>query len=470
MSAQIIPFPETNAAVTAALVPAFLLIDRGDVDSHKSLLARGTALGKIFVEYRDLTKEGTPRESSFPNAHAFMDAFGVGVKYDTFTYCYYVTGVPHQHRLDDAAHGDIRMAMAATGLKCSKEFLWDFLKARGRETRYNPLLDFLNGLKWDGTARLDTAIIRHLGAEDSDYVRAATRAWHIGVMQRLRHPGCKFDNVLTLLGEEGLLKSTYFREMGYDIYFTDCLPLGADPKITFEVMKGKMIGEFADLAGMQVKEDEHVKACITRQVDEARGAWDVETRNVPRQFGLGSSANKNNPLKGAYGNRRWWTIGCTHKLVLDALRAERDQLWAEAMHHAKAGEQHWLSDEMERQARVVQHTHTSVHPLQARIEEALEGLQGFVPIKELYACIGIEDKDVSRLNKGHQDIIEAAMARLKFKKTRKWVTPQADGGVQPHGYESAQGWGHHVLHWTGSGFVQEAGDIWQERQRQRAAI
>jgi predicted P-loop ATPase len=359
------------------------------------------------------------------------------------------------------------MAMAGTGLNCGRDFLWEFLKARGREDPYNPLLDHLIGLTWDKKPRLEDAIIRHLGAEDSAYTRAVTRAWHIGCVQRLRDPGCKFDNVLTLIGEEGLLKSGYFRAMGYDIYFTDNLPLGADGKVTFEQTRGKWIAEIAELSGIQKKETEQVKAFITRQVDEARAVWDVETSSVPRQFALAATANKDAPLQGATGNRRWWIVACARRLDLAKLKAERDQLWAEAMHYAKMGERHWLDDSMEKIARQVQKAHTSVGPLQEHIEGHLEGLQGFVPNVELHACMGITDKDVSRLNNTHKDAIEAAMKRLGFKKTSKWVVPQADGGKQRIGYESPNGWDKHVLHWDGHQFVQETGDQWLRRQAQQ---
>jgi predicted P-loop ATPase len=465
MSAQIIQFAPPTARTE--LVPSFLLIDRGGIDQHVSLLAKGVSSGKHAIAYSDATEGGRPHKDSHANASDFMEHFGVGVKYDTFAHSFYVTGVPQRHKLDDAAFGDIRMAMAATGCNCGRDFLWEFLKARGRESPNNPLLDHLMGLTWDKKPRLEDAIIRHLGAEDSAYTRAVTRAWHIGCVQRLRDPGCKFDNVLTLIGEEGLLKSGFFRAMGYDIYFTDNLPLGADGKVTFEQTRGKWIAELAELVGMAQKESEQVKAFVTRQVDEARAVWDVETSSVPRQFGLAATANKDAPLQGATGNRRWWIVPCTKSCDLVALRSERDQLWAEAVHYAKAGERHWLSGTMEQEARAVQKAHTSVGLLQERIEEALEGMSGFVPSKELHACIGIENKDVSRLDNKHKVAIEAAMARLKFKKCSKWLAPQDKGGKQKLGYESPHGWEKHVLHWDGQQFVQETGAKWLERQAQQ---
>ena len=40
---------------------------------------------------------------------------------------------------------------------------------------FNEVVDYLQGVQWDGVPRLDTLLIDYLGAEDTAYTRAVTR-------------------------------------------------------------------------------------------------------------------------------------------------------------------------------------------------------------------------------------------------------------------------------------------------------
>jgi predicted P-loop ATPase len=55
--------------------------------------------------------------------------------------------------------------------------------------------DYLDGLQWDGQKRLDTWVIRYLGAEDTPLNRAFGRKMLVAAVRRARQPGCKFDYV-----------------------------------------------------------------------------------------------------------------------------------------------------------------------------------------------------------------------------------------------------------------------------------
>jgi NAD(P)-dependent dehydrogenase (short-subunit alcohol dehydrogenase family) len=83
--------------------------------------------------------------------------------------------------------------------------------------------DYLNGLVWDGTERLDTMLIRYMAAEDTPYVRAVTRKWMVGAVKRVMQPGCKFDQMLILVGAQGIGKCIVecFRQEGATVYVID---------------------------------------------------------------------------------------------------------------------------------------------------------------------------------------------------------------------------------------------------------
>ena len=70
--------------------------------------------------------------------------------------------------------------------------------------------EFITQETWDGQPRIATAIIDYLGAEDMPLVREQTKLWFVAAVARVFSPGCKFDNVLTLPGPQGIGKSTFF--------------------------------------------------------------------------------------------------------------------------------------------------------------------------------------------------------------------------------------------------------------------
>ena len=73
---------------------------------------------------------------------------------------------------------------------------------------FNEVEDYLKGLTWDGTERLDALLIDLLGAEDCPYVRAVTRKAFTAAVARAMRPGCKFDQMLIMCGPQGIGKST----------------------------------------------------------------------------------------------------------------------------------------------------------------------------------------------------------------------------------------------------------------------
>ena len=60
----------------------------------------------------------------------------------------------------------------------------------------DPVVDYLNGLQWDGKPRLDTAFSDYLGAEDTPYTRAVARKSLVAAVARAFQPGYKYDQVV----------------------------------------------------------------------------------------------------------------------------------------------------------------------------------------------------------------------------------------------------------------------------------
>jgi putative DNA primase/helicase len=117
----------------------------------------------------------------------------------------------HGRTLDDDVILEIRLYLSTKyGLDLAKDMVLDAVQVVACANRFHPVRDYLHGLEWDGTGRIETWLVDYFGAEDTPYVRAASRTWLLGAVKRILTPGCKFDFMLILEGMQGLEKSTDF--------------------------------------------------------------------------------------------------------------------------------------------------------------------------------------------------------------------------------------------------------------------
>ncbi len=202
--------------------------------------------------------------------------------------------------------------------------------------RYHPVRDYLASLHWDGTPRLDKWLNAYGGAEDNDFNNAVGKLLMVAAVRRVRQPGCKFDPLIVFESDEGLNKSQALRVLATrDEWFTDCLELGAAPKEAIEQTHGKWIVEIGELHGLSTREEERIKAFLSRQCDHARGAYAHFAEDVYRQWLAVGTTNLTEWLKAE--GRRYLPVAI-NKFDLAALKRDVDQLWAEAAGLEAAGE------------------------------------------------------------------------------------------------------------------------------------
>ncbi|HEQ59999.1 MAG TPA: hypothetical protein ENN74_00145 [Firmicutes bacterium] len=206
------------------------------------------------------------------------------------------------------------------------------------ENRFDSLIDHIHALPpWDGTPRLDTWLTRYLGTEENAYTREAGAAWLMAAIVRAFEPGAKFDQMLVLMGAQGVGKSTALRILAGDEFFSDAPFLHArDAREVLEVTAGVWILECAELDGIGKRDVNTLRATITRQVDTGRPAYARSPVTMPRRFVLGGTTNEDRFLLDPAGNRRFWPVEVT-RVDLEGLAAARSQLFAEALARYRAG-------------------------------------------------------------------------------------------------------------------------------------
>ena len=178
------------------------------------------------------------------------------------------------------------------------------------ENCYHPIQDVLNGLVWDGTPRIRSCLHHFLGADESDYVEEMLKHFLLGAIRRVFSPGCKYEEMLCLVGGQGAGKSSFFRLLAIrDEWFSDDLKKLDDDRV-FLKLQGHWIIEMSEmLATSSAKSIEEIRSFISRQKETYRTPYEAQPKDRLRQCVFGGSSNTLDflPLDRA-GNRRFLPI------------------------------------------------------------------------------------------------------------------------------------------------------------------
>jgi putative DNA primase/helicase len=215
-----------------------------------------------------------------------------------------------------------------------------------RDHPYHPVREYLDSLKWDGELRLQIWLAEYLNARgDAVYLGAVGRKYLVSAAARILQPGCQADHVLTLEAPQGTGKTSAGRALAvHPEWFAGDLPEihGKDARLQ---LLGRWIIEIAELKAMRSSDLEVQKSFITQTHDTFRPPYARRTAQFPRQCVFFGTTNLAEYLRDPTGNRRWWPVKCG-QIDVGALVRDRDQLWAEAVHAFRTGEQ-WHLDAAE---------------------------------------------------------------------------------------------------------------------------
>jgi predicted P-loop ATPase len=210
---------------------------------------------------------------------------------------------------------------------------------------FDPVRDYLDSLVWDGKTRLDRWLVDYCRAADTPLNRAFGRKVLMAAVRRVRTPGCKFDFILVLEGEQGIGKSTMLRILAGEANFSDNEILGLDKREQQEAVQGVWIYEIAELDGIHKSEVTKVKLFASKTVDSARPVYGRSKVDRPRRAIFVATTNEDTYLRDTTGNRRFWPVK-VGRIDLTGITRDRDQLWAEAAVAEASGEPLTISEEL----------------------------------------------------------------------------------------------------------------------------
>ena len=227
-----------------------------------------------------------------------------------------------------------------------RENIYDAVQIVSEENEFHPIEEYLNGVVWDGTARIETALIDFLEVEDTAYTREISRKWFTAAAARIRCPGYKFDNMLILVGPQGVGKSQFFSRIARrSAWFSDSMSKFDNSKESMEQLAGKWIIELGELSAMKKYEVEHIKVFLSKQEDSYRPSYGRRSETFARQCVFGGTTNREDFLQDVTGSRRFWPVKVkdASRMWAEMTPAVVDQMWAEADVSYQLGEDLFLT-------------------------------------------------------------------------------------------------------------------------------
>jgi hypothetical protein len=228
--------------------------------------------------------------------------------------------------------------------RLGKDATHEAIDKHARDRAFHPVRNYLDGLRWDGEPRLAIWLARCFDSVQSKYTAEIGKMFLISMVARIFKPGCKVDHMLILEGKQGKRKSTACQILAGD-YFTDQLP-DITNKEAFQHLRGKWLIEVAELQAYSRAAVDHFKAFLVRDTERYRPPWGRNEVHEQRQCCFIGTTNKAFYLKDPSGNRRFWPLK-TGEIDLNWLRANRDQLFAEAVKLYRDDVQWWPDENFE---------------------------------------------------------------------------------------------------------------------------
>lgn len=213
-----------------------------------------------------------------------------------------------------------------------------------REHTFSPVCEFLKQLKDDpGIDPINIATVAkdYLGLEDS-LDSAILRTMLIGAVARALNPGSKFDTVFVLVGQQGIRKSTWLRNLFSDAWFNDTPQRDdRDMRMAMHSCWAMELAELETVTGKRASGE--LKALISSPTDRFRKPYGAVVEVFPRPSILVASCNRNDFLPDTTGSRRFHVVSLPDT-PLDTEKVARDRcrIWKAALLEYEKGTQPYL--------------------------------------------------------------------------------------------------------------------------------
>ena len=269
------------------------------------------------------------------------DVCGSQIGYDEFRDALVVGRSGAWRPVVDNTYTELRSTLEGKGfLPVGKDMMRDAFLMVAAANRFDSAQQWARGLQWDGVPRAELFWVDYFGVRDTPYARAVGLYTWTALAGRAVQPGVKVDMVPVLIGLQGEGKTTAVESLSpIEDAFVE-IDLGRKDDDIARSLRGKLVGEIAELRGLQSRDAEGIKAWVSRRHEEWVPKYQEFATRFARRLLLIGTGNEHEFLDDPTGERRWLPME-VGLVDVAGVRAVRDQLWAEGVALFDAGGVQW---------------------------------------------------------------------------------------------------------------------------------
>ena len=242
--------------------------------------------------------------------------------------------------LPDAVKADIERTYARINYSPTKGSTEAAINLSAEANKYNPVLDRLNAITWDGIDRTTHFGHDAFRTEDTELQNEQAALIARGAVVRALEPGAIFPytpilysrkqgkakgDALAIIAPGGFVSGVSFGDLDWE-------------KKLGEKIGGTSIAELAEMSGLSPRELRNAKDMATRTKLKYRAAYDYNSEDYPLQTIIVATTNERHMLTDTE-HRRTPVIEVPDgkEINLEWLRANIEQVWAQIAHEYHQG-------------------------------------------------------------------------------------------------------------------------------------
>lgn len=203
--------------------------------------------------------------------------------------------------------------------------MWDAVRFVANQYEISPPEQYLKNLTWKGDRNAIAKLLpTYLGAEDTELNAWIMEHMILGLIKRVFEPGSKFDEMMVLVGGQGIGKSTFARYLVIrDDWF--CTIENIQGKDAIMNLMGKTVVEIEECVALRnAKSANEAKSFLSKLSDRIRIPYEKFSTDVPRTCILISTLNERTFLNDHTGERRYLPVECFKEKRKKAIYPDKD--------------------------------------------------------------------------------------------------------------------------------------------------
>ena len=279
----------------------------------------------------------------------FLEKQGYSIRYNQITHNFEFFGFDNGESKEHLAENVptiLQDQLEKLYTHVSKQKVIDYITRYATRHKYNPILNAIMAVKWDGLDRVGQIydIFRiPADTEEGIYSRTFILKWLkqcvCGLFNDIENP-FSLDIILVFQGKQGIGKTRFFEMLALNSkFFGEGICLDPRDKDSIIQATSKWISELGELGSTMKKDMDSVKAFLTKSTDEYRTPYGKASLHYPRMTSFVGTVNDTEFLIDQTGNRRFVTIPLAPDLVIDYNTQikpfEALQLWSQVYNIVK---------------------------------------------------------------------------------------------------------------------------------------